>query len=247
MTNSVEYDSQAADYDETRFTDKVGRHLDMMHKKILMDLIDSPSRRLLEAGVGTGRFGTWLAKKGFDVVGVDLSKQMLKKAKEKKTRLKVDIELIRADVHFLPFKQGVFDGCICINVMDHFPDTDGFLKQVKYVINQEGSFIFNFSNSQSLYLPIALMINSKGQAMFKAGKIQSAWFTFREINDILNRNCFSVKSVKGCFVASPVPFVNIFVKLVRAINIGAENSRLRFFAGSPFVKVKAKNPEMHSG
>jgi 2-polyprenyl-3-methyl-5-hydroxy-6-metoxy-1,4-benzoquinol methylase len=39
---------------------------------------------VLEAGIGTGRFATWLAKKGFSVVGIDISKEMLKKAKEKK-------------------------------------------------------------------------------------------------------------------------------------------------------------------
>ena len=105
---------------------------------------------------------------------LDSRARALKKAKEKKEILNVDVGLILADVHFLPFKKGVFDSCICINVMDHFPDINGFLRQVKHVVRSEGYFVFNFSNLQSPYLPIALVINSRKRAMFRSGKIQVA-------------------------------------------------------------------------
>lgn len=213
-----------------------------MHKKILYSLIDPSSKLLLETGVGTGRFATWLAKKGFEVVGIDLSKEMLKKAKEKKALLNVDVSLVRADVHNLPFQGGLFDGCLCINVIDHFPDIDGFLRQVKYVVRSNGYLVFNFSNIQSLYLPIALMVNSRGKAMFRGNKIQSAWFTFREIKSLLSKNGFDVAVVKGCFIASPIPFGNVLVNLIQKINLSAEDSHLRFFSGSPFVKVSANGP-----
>lgn len=232
---AIEYDYEAANYDASRFNDNMGRHLDHMHKKILASFIDPSSQLLLEAGVGTGRFATWLAKKGFEVVGIDISKEMLKKAKEKREILNADVGLILADVHFLPFKKGVFDSCICINVMDHFPDINGFLRQVKRVVRSEGYFVFNFSNLQSPYLPIALVINSRKRAMFRSGKIQSSWLTFRDIGDTLSRNGFAVKEVKGCFIASPLPWGNSIIKFIQVINFSTENSRLRFFAGSLFV------------
>jgi ubiquinone/menaquinone biosynthesis C-methylase UbiE len=234
----VEYDYEAANYDTNRFNDNMGRHLDHMHKRILASFTDPSSRLLLEAGVGTGRFATWLAKRGFEVVGIDISKEMLKKAKEKKEILNVDVGLILADVHFLPFRQGVFDSCICINVMDHFPDINGFLRQVKHVVQSGGYFVFNFSNLQSPYLLIALIINSKKRAMFRSGKIQSSWLTFRDIDDMLSRNGFAVKEVKGCFIASPIPMGNSIVKLIQVINSSAENSWLRFLAGSLFVNAQ---------
>ena len=209
-----------------------------MHKKILRGFIGSSGKRLLEAGVGTGRFATWLGRNGFDVVGIDLSREMLKKAKEKKARLRVKLDLIRADVHFLPFREGSFDGCICVNVIDHIPNIDDFLQQVKIVVKSDGYLVFNFSNVKSLYLPIALLVNSRGKAMFRGDKIQSAWFTFGDVWDVLSRNGFGVIAVKGCFIASPVPFGNALVKLIRAVNLSTEDSRLRYFAGSPFLKVK---------
>ncbi|MFZ7136937.1 MAG: class I SAM-dependent methyltransferase [archaeon] len=247
MSNNAEYDSQAVDYDESRFTDPLGHHLDYMHKRIIIQFINPTTKLVLEAGVGTGRFATWLAKKGVEVVGIDLSKEMLKKSKAKKALLNVDVPLVMADVHNLPFKQGIFDACICINVMDHFPDVTAFLQQVNYVINHDdGYFVFNFSNVYSPYLPVALAINSNKHAMFKSGKIQSHWFTLREVDDMLAKSGFVITNVKGCFIASPVPLGNILIKLIQALNFSTEDSRLKFFSGSPFIKAKTRTSVNYS-
>lgn len=231
----AEYDYEAADYDKSRFNDNMGRHLDYMHKKILWSFINSSGKLVLEAGIGTGRFATWLAKKGFKVVGIDLSREMLKKAKGRKEVLNADIELILADAHSLPFRKGLFDNCICINVMDHFSNVGEFFRQVRQVIKSEGRLIFNFSNLQSPYLSAAIIVNSKKQALFKSG-IQSRWFTLREIRDILSCNGFYIKEIKGCFIASPVPLGNRFVRIIQTANLSFENSRLRSFSGSIFIR-----------
>jgi 2-polyprenyl-3-methyl-5-hydroxy-6-metoxy-1,4-benzoquinol methylase len=241
-----DYDYEASGYDESRFSDGIGRHLDYVHKKILGSLADSLSKLVLEAGIGTGRFATWLTEKGFEVVGVDISKEMLRKAKMKKEFLNADVGLVLADVHSLPFRTGSFDICICVNVINHLSDVDGFLKQVKCVTRNKGCFIFNFSNVQSLYLPIAIIVNSRNRAFFKRGKIQSRWFTLREIRDMLSRNGFDIEEIKGCFIASPLPWGNRIVKIVRIINFSTENSRLKFFAGSPFVKATLIDHVRHS-
>jgi 2-polyprenyl-3-methyl-5-hydroxy-6-metoxy-1,4-benzoquinol methylase len=238
MSNKVEYDSQAAKYDQSRFTDKIGCHLDYMHKKILDSFIDPSTKCILEAGVGTGRFATWMAKRGLNVVGLDLSKEMLRKTKEKRDLLNVGIDLIRADVHFLPFKKGTFDAAICINVVDHISNLDEFLKQLRYVEKPKAYFLFNFSNFISMYLPIATIVNSSNKAMFKGGKIHSKWHTLKEITGEIVRSEFEIQFIKGCFIASPLPLGNKLVKIARLIDLSFEDSKLRFFSGSLFIKAK---------
>ena len=235
--NIAEYNNEAATYDKSRFSNDLGRHLDYMHKKILGSLIDLSGKLVLEAGIGTGRFGTWLAKQGFDVVGIDISKEMLKKTKEKTRFANVDVEVVIADVHFLPFRKGLFDSCICINVMDHFSNFDEFFRQVRQVIKPQGSLIFNFSNSQSPYLPIATIINLSQHALFKS-QILSRWLTFKEVSVSLLSASFRIKNVRGCMIASPIPFGERLVRIVRSINLVSERSRLRFFSGSVFVKAE---------
>jgi len=237
---TAEYDYEAGSYDESRFSNKIGRHMDYMHKKIVQDLNIS-GNLILDAGTGTGRFATWLAKKGFEVIGVDLSHKMLNVAKKKVKKLGLDISLILADIHFLPFKSGVFDGVICVNVIDHLSAINEFLKNIADVLKLEGYLIFNFSNILSPYLPIAIIVNSRKQALFKRGKIHSRWFTLREINALTLRNGFSIKEIKGCFIASPLPFGDNLVKIIQVINFSGEDSKLRLFSGSLFVKAQLIN------
>jgi ubiquinone/menaquinone biosynthesis C-methylase UbiE len=231
------YDNEAANYDKSRFSDSFGVHLDFTHKKILEGFIGSVGNSLLEIGIGTGRFGTWLAKKGFKVIGMDISKEMLKKTKVKANLLKTDVSLVLGDVHHLPFKKGTFDNCICINVMDHFQNYEEFFRQVRSVLKVDGSLVFNFANSQSPYLPVAALVNLSKHALFKT-KIFSRWLTFKEINVSLSEGGLEVAGVRGCMIASPVPLGERLLNVVRSVNLLSEQSNLRFFSGSIFVKAR---------
>lgn len=235
---TAEYDYEASSYDKSRFYSELGRHLDCVHRRIVGSFLQSSGRLVLDAGVGTGRFATWLAEKGFEVIGIDLSREMLKRAKRKAQVLHAEIGLILADMSFLPFRTDLFDSCICINVIDHVSGISKFLKEVRYVIKPEGILIFNFSNLQSPYLPIAITINLRKQALFKGGKIHSQWYNLREIDAILSVTSFNIKELRGCMIASPVPFAEKLVKVVRIINFLFETSKLRLFCGSLFIKAQ---------
>ncbi len=68
--------------------------------------------RILDAGVGTGRFAQPLQLRGYEVVGVDVSPRMLAKAVGKGTQ-----DLIKGDVCFLPFKDESFRVTLSVHVM----------------------------------------------------------------------------------------------------------------------------------
>lgn len=233
----AEYDNEAASYDETRFHNKLGRHLDYMHKRILGDLIGTSKKKILEAGVGTGRFATWLAKNDHDVTGVDISIGMLGKAKIKANMVGIVVNLIQADLHFLPFRENVFDACICINVVDHISNFGAFVREVGHVEKPKGIFVFNVSNMKSPYLPVALMINLKNRAFFRGGRINSRWVTIDEISNSLRENLFRTEKIKGCMIASPLPFGEKLVKVVEILNLSSEDSWLKSYSGSIFIKA----------
>lgn len=236
---AAEYDYDASSYDESRFSSGLGRHLDYMHKRIVGRLLNSNGKMVLDVGVGTGRFATWLAKKGFEVVSVDISKEMLKVAKRKTQTSSGKIHLVLGDVNFLPFRKEVFDSCVCINVVNHVSKIEGFLKEIKYVIKQRGVFIVNFPNLQSLYLPIGIIVNLRKRALFKGGKIHSKWFTFKEVNTLLSRAGFDVTELRGCMIASLIPLGEILVKIVEIINFFFETSKFKLISGSLFCKSSA--------
>ena len=67
---------------------------------------------LIDIGVGTGRFAKPLQESGLEVVGVDISRGMMAKAKEKGVR-----GLFLADVHRLPFKDKKFDASLMVHLL----------------------------------------------------------------------------------------------------------------------------------
>jgi SAM-dependent methyltransferase len=68
--------------------------------------------RILDLGVGAGRFSEPLQRVGFDVVGIDISRKMTDKAKEKNVK-----DLLLADARSIPFKDKTFDATISIHLL----------------------------------------------------------------------------------------------------------------------------------
>ena len=69
-------------------------------------------RRLVEVGVGTGRVAAPLAAKGFEVTGVDASRGMLARAREKGIP-----RLVLASAYHLPFDAGALDAALFVHVL----------------------------------------------------------------------------------------------------------------------------------
>ena len=100
MTIGEEFDGISEVYDETRQAATTAEL-----KALSNELKDC--RTLLDVGIGTGRFAKPLSECGFDIVGVDLSRKMILKAKMKGVN-----NLILADACHLPFRDNTFDGSI---------------------------------------------------------------------------------------------------------------------------------------
>lgn len=107
---AVSFDRVASTYDATRWS---GVPPEIM-KKLLntMKELFAGSRTILDIGTGTGRFAEYFNDAGFNLVGIDVSLPMMAKAREKKLR-----NLVQADAHRLPFRDGTFDGALMIHVL----------------------------------------------------------------------------------------------------------------------------------
>ena len=109
---AARYDRIAEVYDETR-EPLTPAAFDGFARILTRD----GSRRILEAGVGTGRIALPLQGRGFEMTGVDLSKRMLAKAREKGVH-----GLILADADHLPFREKEFDATILAHVLHLLDD-----------------------------------------------------------------------------------------------------------------------------
>jgi ubiquinone/menaquinone biosynthesis C-methylase UbiE len=104
----VSFDRVAEVYDRTRrLPDEVMARL---VRTLTMELDDCAD--VLDVGVGTGRIAGPLREAGFSVVGVDISRKMIGKAKEKGVG-----DLFLADARLIPFRDKVFDVTISVHVL----------------------------------------------------------------------------------------------------------------------------------
>ncbi|HET9361520.1 MAG TPA: methyltransferase domain-containing protein [Vicinamibacterales bacterium] len=79
-----------------------------------------PGRRLLDAGVGAGRFAERAAAKGAEVFGVDLT--LAVDAAYRNIGHLSNVHLAQADIFALPMRASTFDLAYSIGVLHHTPD-----------------------------------------------------------------------------------------------------------------------------
>jgi len=103
------------------------------------------SKSILDIGCGTGNHAVILAKKGYRVVGFDISKTMIELAKKKSK----SVEFYVSDIENFKFDKK-FDACISMfAVISYITSTNSLLKAFKNIrdhLNPDGIFIFDVWN-----------------------------------------------------------------------------------------------------
>ncbi|MCL9759689.1 class I SAM-dependent methyltransferase [Frankia sp. AiPa1] len=123
----MNFDRIADRYDATRGGAERGRHVAAALSPRL------PGARLLEIGVGTGLIAAGLAGQGRQVLGVDLSSEMLEHA-----RLRVPGRLARADAARLPLRPASIDGALAVHVLHLVGDPGAVLAELARVLRPGG-------------------------------------------------------------------------------------------------------------
>lgn len=78
------------------------------------------AKRILDLGCGTGRHVITLAKQGFRVFGIDVSKKALKVTEERLNEGGLEADLKMGDIYKrLPYEDNWFDAVISIKVLHH--------------------------------------------------------------------------------------------------------------------------------
>ncbi len=106
----------------------------------LLDIADGD--RILDLGCGEGRHAitaSLLAKS--QVVGVDLARDDLKVAHSRLSDFSSpECTFICGNGKHLPFADSTFDKVICAEVLEHIPDYEAVLEEIKRVLKPDGLF-----------------------------------------------------------------------------------------------------------
>jgi len=103
-----------------------------------LDGVESPM--LLDVATGTGRVPSTLLRLAFDghIVGLDLSKGMLDRARAKLDPYGDQVSLVRQDASRLPFASDSFDAVTCLESLEFMPNPLAALAEMVRVLAPEG-------------------------------------------------------------------------------------------------------------
>jgi len=108
---------------------------------------------VLDLGCGTGNISTILAKRGYDVIGVDSSVDMLTIAKRKCVANNLDMMLLEQEMDEFEL-YGTVDAVVCImDGINYILDEQKLIQTFKLVrnyLNAGGTFIFDINSSYKI-------------------------------------------------------------------------------------------------
>ena len=172
-------------------------------------------KKILDLGCGPGFHLNKLNKMGAKVKGIDLSKELIKIAKQQNPSVEVQYGDITKK---LPYKNLEFDAVISSLVLGHIENWDNLLKEVHRILKNKGIFIFTLG--VPMYESIK-KVKWKGkkfnipQDYFNERKIETLWKadgkesktihyhkTYGTIVKVIIKNKFDILDYEEC---KPLP------------------------------------------
>jgi ubiquinone/menaquinone biosynthesis C-methylase UbiE len=117
--------------------------------KIVLDMLDSEKGLLLDVGCAAGAEFEPLLVRGFQIVGIDYSPEMLRLA-EQRFGASHAVHLCRADAESLPFPDASFDHVVCLGVFEYLSTYDRCLDEIHRVLRPGGVAIISLPTRISL-------------------------------------------------------------------------------------------------
>jgi ubiquinone/menaquinone biosynthesis C-methylase UbiE len=212
------------DHDKDTFMNYVMRR----RKFIVLNLIDkeigqNKNIKVLDVGCGTGVYINELVKRGFNVHGMDISKEMVQKSlitvNESK---KEQIRLAVGDAESIPFKSNNFDLIIGVGLLEYLPSEINALKEFRRLLKPQGILIFTLPNLFKLHNFLDPYFSIKTTFRFLKKKISNK----RKLNEIKpqdfdsNEN-FAIKRYKKSHINKFLSYSDLQEKEVLGIGYGA--------------------------
>jgi SAM-dependent methyltransferase len=99
-------------------------------------LLGDGSGDLLDVGCGTGAYAAALAERGWNVTGLDVSADMLRRAQTR------GVEVVQGDAAALPFEDALFDAVISTWTHTDVDDFSAVVREIARVLRARAPFVY---------------------------------------------------------------------------------------------------------
>ncbi|HLY86769.1 MAG TPA: class I SAM-dependent methyltransferase [Gaiellaceae bacterium] len=103
---------------------------------VLASLLGEGTGRLLDVGCGTGSYTAALAERGWDATGVDISVDMLRRARER------GVHAVQADATQLPFEDASFAAAVSVLTNTDLDDLAAVVREIVRVLRPGAPLVY---------------------------------------------------------------------------------------------------------
>lgn len=122
-------------------------------KRLVVEMLAGAGGRLLEVGCGPAVMSPELAAMGFEVHGLDVSGEMIRRARQRMAGhpLEKRCRFALGDFERLQYPDGFFDALLAMGVLEYLPDYANALRAAARVLKPGGVAVFTVPNRVSTY------------------------------------------------------------------------------------------------
>jgi ubiquinone/menaquinone biosynthesis C-methylase UbiE len=139
--------------------------------------------KILDLCCGNGRHTLELKKLGYDVVGIDLSNELLEVARSKASEIDLDLKLVQCDMREIPY-ENYFDLVVQFFTSFGYFDSDAenqkVLSSISKALKPEGKFMIDYMNPD--YVVDNLVEKDEKQISDGISVIQERWIENSRVN-----------------------------------------------------------------
>ena len=226
------YDLIAPIYDKINGEIDYGTWADFI-EKVFLRFSNSRPDLVLDLGCGTGSMTLELAKRGYDMTGVDYSPEMLNIARERIERAKLDKDVLLLCQDMRAFElYGTVDAAVCsLDGLNHLLNTKDLKKCLSLVHNYlipDGIFVFDINGKykfENLYADNTYVMEEDGSLCIwqndydEKSKICDFYITlFKENSDgtysrydeCQSERMYTLRSMKGALAECGFEFLGAY-------------------------------------
>jgi ubiquinone/menaquinone biosynthesis C-methylase UbiE len=136
------YDALSKNYDEL-----YGEEQNKKHAKVLEFLGNKGFNIIVDVGCGTGKLLRLISPRSQLVLGIDLSLQMLNKAKERTTDS--GVQLVRAEASHLPLQDHIADGVTSVSMTESGPIFEEHFNELSRIATKDATLIMTIFDDKN--------------------------------------------------------------------------------------------------
>lgn len=144
------FDEVAEEYASRYRARSPGGHALRVRQQRVLELLEPPGGKVLDAGCGPGILARELLDLGYEVWGLDAAPGMIEQCRRRFGRA-ARARFVLGDVAGMTFPDGFFDAATCIGVIGLVKAYESAVKEMARVVKPGGTLLISFPNALSPY------------------------------------------------------------------------------------------------